>query len=159
MKAGSGKIGRSVWVEFNVECSKCDAEATTKLGEIEDRGDAAKYFRSHGWAMRKGQWVCPDCLHPDKVDKTPVATKVEEAAQKAADKLSREARGHSDKDMAKVARQDAADFRTIRDFAKAGDLPAAARFYRNMDTAARDYLECDDETLGALGFERIGGKR
>jgi len=158
MKAGSGKLGRSVWVEFNIECSRCDDYASTDLGSIEDRGEAAKYFRGKGWAMRKGKWVCPDCLAPKK-EGLPVAEKVAEAAQKAADKLSREARKEKNKDMAKVSRQDAADFRTIRDFAKAGDLSAAARHYRNMDTAARDYLECDEEALNALGFERIGRRR
>ena len=157
-KAGSGKMSKSVWIEFNVECSRCDSETGTKLGTIEDRADARKHFQKKGWKVKKGAWVCPACQRNEAIGKSPVAVRVAEAAQKSADKLVRNAR-KEDPDMAKVSRADAKDFRTVRDFAKAGDLPAAARHYRNMDTAARDHLTCDDEALGALGFERIGGRR
>jgi len=159
MGKGSGTLVRSVWVEFKVECGRCEEEASTKLGDIDNRADAVMHFKAKGWKIRKCVWVCPGCLRNEAIGNSPLAARVAEAAQKAADKISGEARKERDRSLKAVAKKDAADFRTIRDLAKAGDLDSAAKHYGNMDTAARDYLECDDEVLGALGYERIGRRR
>lgn len=159
MSKGSGKVTKAVWVEFHIECGRCEESATTKLGDINSHEKAIKYFKGRGWKARKGVWVCPACLRNEAIGKEQVAVRLAKAAQKAVDYLSAEACKEKDASMRAVTRRDAADFRKIRDFAKEGDLPAAARHYRDMDTAARDYLECDDEVLDALGFERIRGRK
>ena len=155
MPKGRGLI--RTLVEQTVECSRCEMEATATGCTLVE---SSRYFRTKGWKIRKNLWVCPSCLKKENAGpKGDVARKVAEAADKAADVLRKEARKEKDKSMREVARKDAVDFDCIADLARDGDLKGAARHYRDMDTAARDRLECDDEVLNALGFERIDKRR
>lgn len=65
MADDSGKItGPIVVREYWIYCAECNNEdLEQQIGLV--KPEAVKHFRSIGWRIRKGLWICPACLGTD----------------------------------------------------------------------------------------------